>query len=34
MDIEIRRNRDLVFTIGPENERALKESGHNEVYLI
>ena len=25
MNIEIRRNRDLVFTISPENERALKE---------
>lgn len=25
MDIEIRRNRDLTFTLGPENEKALKE---------
>lgn len=25
MDIEIRRNRDLTFTLGPGNEKALKE---------
>lgn len=25
MDIEIRRNRDLTFTLGPESEKSLKE---------